>query len=102
MANGGTVDPLSPAAQHLPALAAMHKSDEWAYEREWRLLCIELNEPAGLAVAMPTPSALHLGSRMQASYRSSILEVAATAGIPCYEAALAGATFALERRPIKV
>jgi hypothetical protein len=102
IAAGATPDPMSPAAQHLPAIAAMHKSEQWSYEREWRLLCVEPKKPDGLAVRMPLPKALHLGCRMAATYRTQVLEAASAMGIPCYEAALAGTTFSIEPRRISL
>ena len=79
---------------------AMHKSEQWSHEREWRLLCVESAAPEGRAVRMPIPKALHWGCRMAEIYRAQILEVASATGVPCYEAALAGTTFALEPRRI--
>jgi hypothetical protein len=101
MAHGAFPDPTSSAAQHLPAIAAMHKSEQWSHEREWRLLCVESTEPEGLAVRMPLPKALHLGCRMAPNCRAQVLEIANSVGVPCYEAALASTTFSLEPRPIR-
>jgi hypothetical protein len=69
----------------VPYLAALHKSPHWAYEKEWRIVAPIGDDSPGLEWTMPTPSRLFLGSRMDAAYRTKVIEIAREQGIKIFE-----------------
>jgi hypothetical protein len=88
------------AAISLPILAATHKSPDWAYEEEWRLINQLGTDSPGMDVVMPTPTELYLGTRMQQEYRERVIEIASRRRIPLYEMTLSPKEFKLEPRSL--
>lgn len=84
------------SAINKPILAAVHKSAEWAYEEEWRLVHPLGDDSAGVAVKMPKPCALYLGSRMSKDVRAELLAAARQKGTPAFEMRLKEGAFGLE------
>jgi hypothetical protein len=78
-----------------PALAALHKSPEWSYEKEWRLVI-----PANLVKEaspwrVPTPKSVYLGSRMPNDEKEGIIQICKRKGIEALEMHLADDSFCL-------
>jgi hypothetical protein len=83
-----------------PALAALHKSPEWAYEREWRLVI-----PANLVREaspwrVPKPKRLYLGARIREEQKESILTICRKKEIEVFQMYLADDTFCLKSKTI--
>jgi len=83
----------------LPILAAMHKSPDWAHEREWRIVAPQGPSEEKLQIRIGPPSSVRLGCRMKADDRQQIVSVAQSKKIPLFEMALSAEKFELERRP---
>ena len=66
-------------------LACLHKSVEWSYEREWRLvLPVGPNQPRYQSVALPI-KAVYLGSRVPSSTRYDVQQATSEIGVPLCE-----------------
>jgi Protein of unknown function (DUF2971) len=83
-----------------PALAALHKSPEWSYEREWRLVI-----PAGLQKEatgwrVPKPKAVYLGSLMSEENRAKVIEICRRRGIDLRQMRLERNSFSLTSEPV--
>jgi Protein of unknown function (DUF2971) len=78
-----------------PTVAALYKSPEWSYEKEWRLLF-----PGGVTnpgnYGMPRPSGVFLGAKMPDGDKAEVLAICRGKGIACHQAELATGTFKLE------
>lgn len=63
---------------------AIHKSSDWNYENEWRIvLPVGADNPEG-NVAVPTPIALYLGSQIEPDSADKLLEIAQQKNVPVY------------------
>jgi len=76
-----------------PTLAALHKSPEWRYEKEWRLVI-----PANLVKEaspwrVPTPKRVYLGSRMPDGEKERIIEICKKKAIEFRQMRLADDSF---------
>ncbi|WP_081618881.1 DUF2971 domain-containing protein [Thioalkalivibrio sp. ARh3] len=80
------------------AMAAIHKSPDWAYEKEWRFVLPMGESFQDQNYPMPKPSALYLGSRIQKEDKATLLDIARQKGISVYEVALSPTEFKLEPR----
>jgi hypothetical protein len=85
-----------------PTLAALYKSPEWSYEKEWRLVI-----PAGLvreasAWRVPTPKRVYLGSRMPDGQKGQIIEICTRKGVEIHQMYLADDSFCLRSELIVV
>jgi len=81
------------------AMAATHKSPDWAYEKEWRLVLPMGESFQDQNYPMPTPSALFLGARIQEEDKATLVDIARQKGIPVYEMALSPTEFKLKPKP---
>ena len=88
--NGGNVNPA------VPILAAIHKSPDWAYEREWRLVQMDNGGMDGVLVPMPQPTSVRIGARMKPDHRTELCQIAKTAGFTAYEMRLSTTDFKLK------
>jgi hypothetical protein len=91
---GGKVNP------SLPTVAAIHKSPDWDYEREWRLIHRQRGASGGLLIRMPTPTRVLLGARCAQETRDGVMASATASGFPVYEMKLSATAFKLE--PIRI
>jgi hypothetical protein len=78
-----------------PALAALYKSPEWSYEKEWRLVI-----PANLVKEaspwrIPTPRRVYLGLRMPDGGKERIIEICTRKGVEIHQMYLADDSFCL-------
>lgn len=88
--------PVSPKMKsHLPLIAALHKSTEWEYEREWRLVVPlgETDDPIFFSDAKPV--AVYLGARMSGDGAHLLREEALKKGISVYQMQIAHDSFSL-------
>ena len=82
-----------------PALAALYKSPEWSYEKEWRLVI-----PANLVREaspwrVPAPKHIYLGSRMPDGEKEQITEICRKKGLNIHQMYLADDSFLLRSKP---
>jgi Protein of unknown function (DUF2971) len=82
----------------LPVLAACHKSEEWKYEGEWRLVSADLasGRKFSLESCRLRPSRIILGAKIDQPNRAAITELAERISIPVAEARLAKDRFEIE------
>jgi len=77
-----------------PLIAALYKSPEWAYEKEWRLLF-----PGGVVGPgnrpMPPPSRVLLGAKISEDNKKTVAEICGRKGIPVHQMNLAVNAFKL-------
>jgi hypothetical protein len=73
-------------------LPALHKSPEWAYECEWRLI----NPGARGKFNFMKPSAIYLGGRVSADNKTRVEEMGQRRGIPVIPMRLAFGKFKVE------
>jgi hypothetical protein len=82
-----------------PTVAALYKSPEWAYEKEWRFLF-----PGGVMrpgnYDMPRPSRVFLGAKMSDSDKTNVLGICRGKDIECHQMGLAARTFKFEHQRI--
>jgi hypothetical protein len=81
-----------------PILAACHKSEEWRYEGEWRLISSDpASEPKfSLASCGIKPSRIILGARIDRPNEAAIKELAQKVSVPVINARLAKDRFEIE------
>lgn len=78
------IDPKPTVNIMLPTLAAIHKSPDWQYEKEWRLVLSIGNWIIPNPYPMPTPIGIYLGSRIAKDSEARILEIGKQKTIPVY------------------
>lgn len=69
-------------ASHLKV--ALHKSEAWAYEKEWRLVDYTFTDRASSAIPY-RPTAVYFGVRMDAGKKDLLHGIAKDKGIQDYE-----------------
>jgi hypothetical protein len=79
-----------------PTLAALHKSPEWKYEKEWRLVIPANMIKAASPWRVPTPKRLYLGSRMTDHNKQQILRICKKKGIEVHNMHLKIGSFSLK------
>jgi len=57
-------------------LCSLYKSDEWSYEKEWRLITAPVIMPKAGHMQIPQPTAIYLGSRIKTEHRQTLKEFA--------------------------
>lgn len=62
--------------------AATLKSDEWAYEKEWRMVLLRRPVAKGELVSVPRPTAIYVGAHASEKNRIYLSEIAGQKGIP--------------------
>jgi hypothetical protein len=83
-----------------PVLAALHKSPEWGYEREWRLVI-----PAGMVKndtrwKVPRAMTVYIGHRMSEAHRSQVMAICKSKGIEVREMTMKKDSFSLTSMPV--
>ena len=63
-------------------LMCLVKKDDWAYEREWRIVHAIGESSANSEIAMPEPSAILLGSRVAPENENAMRELCRARSIP--------------------
>ena len=76
----------------IPTKIALHKSDEWKQETEWRLFCSSNDDPDFQSAAhgcfTMKASALYLGRRISSIYEKILIDIAREKAIPVYKMSL--------------
>jgi hypothetical protein len=82
----------------LPILAACHKSEEWSYEGEWRLVSMDLvsGRKFFLRSCNIKPSRIILGAKIEQPNRAAIEELAQKISVPVVSARLSKDRFEIE------
>lgn len=78
-------------------LACLHKSPEWSYEQEWRL--IEYSPDItlkGSEASMPAPSRIYLGARISSENEAKAVAICTDLGIPLSKMRLSDSEYGLE------
>lgn len=78
-----------------PILAALHKSPEWSYEREWRIVVPANLIPKEGLLRVPQPQRLFLGARMSEESRAAVSSIARLKGIDIMQMRMATDSFSL-------
>lgn len=79
-------------------MAALHKSPDWAYEEEWRLVLVDGSNQQPRNFRVPL-KAVYLGSKITADDAEKVIEAAAVAGVPAYKMRLVPHEFRMEPAP---
>ena len=76
----------------IPTKIALHKSNEWKHEAEWRLFCSSSDDQDFQNGAHGhftlKPSALYLGRRISSIYEKILSDIAKEKGLPIYKMSL--------------
>lgn len=82
----------------LHILAACHKSEDWKYEGEWRLVSRDLSSERKFSLNSCSikPSRIILGAKIDQPNRAAIEELAQRISVPVVNARLAKDRFAIE------
>lgn len=79
-------------------VAALHKSPDWKYEEEWRLVLIDSPKEPPRNFFAPL-KAVYLGSKISEEDESSVLRDALKAGVPVFKMRLVPHEFRMEAVP---
>jgi len=83
-------------------IAALHKSPDWEYEDEWRVIApLGLSQPS-FNMEMPKPIAIYLGARISAAHRDLLLNIARRRSIPVFEMLMSRTEFAVVPHKVAV
>ena len=85
--------------------AALHKSNNWAYENEWRIICSTPNPIVGSQDRYPIkkrPLAIYFGCQIPDIYRKMLIHIAEEKGIAKYQMYVKdySAEYELDYKPI--
>ena len=79
-------------------VAALHKSQDWEYEKEWRLVLVDsANDPPRNFYA-PLKS-VFLGSKISEEDEDKVIQSACVAGVPVFKMHLVSHEFRMEAKP---
>ena len=92
---------IAPFNIFLPTLAAMHKSIEWSYEKEWRII-IQIGSDGKdyMEFQMPRPKTILLGSKMSEGDKEIIKKIALNLGITVFQMYPSSTEFKMIAKPI--
>ena len=77
-------------------IAALYKSPEWAYEKEWRLVLPLGPSESPMNCKMVPPKAIYLGARISEEYEKLISNIAKEKGAKLFQTRLSRTEFKLE------
>lgn len=80
-------------------IAALHKSPDWAYEEEWRLVLIDSPNDPPRDVFAPLKS-VYLGSQMAKQDEDAVVQNAHIAGVPVFKMSFVPHEFRMEAVPL--
>lgn len=63
----------------------LHKSKDWSYEREWRIISVGMKKPT---MKLPPPRKLFLGANIEQSTKERLVGIAKEKQIPVYQMCL--------------
>lgn len=92
------IEPGQPLNNLFGLIAALHKSSDWSYGQEWRLVVVDgLSEPPR---NFPAPlQAVYLGSQISEEDESSVVRESLVAGVPVFKMRLVPHEFRMEAVP---
>jgi len=76
--------------------AAMNKSIEWGYEREWRFILSNGPTKEILTLNAPKPTAIYLGAKMSVEDKKKVLKIAESRGIMVSQMTMEASSFKLK------
>ena len=79
-------------------VAATHKSVDWSYEKEWRLVS-PIEQPSEFT--LPQPSAIYLGTKMTKDDEDRICRIAEAKSIPVFKMTISSREFKMQPRSRK-
>jgi hypothetical protein len=79
-------------------MSALHKSPDWSYEEEWRLVLVDGSNQPPRNFRVPL-KAVYLGSKISDDDAVKVVEAAAVAGVPAYKMRLVPHEFRMEPAP---
>ncbi|MHB8174491.1 MAG: hypothetical protein ACYDFU_08565 [Nitrospirota bacterium] len=81
-------------------MAVLHKSPEWSYEKEWRLVFPFGESYPNQNYQLLPPSAIYLGTKIKERYRDTLASIGKEKGIPVYQMKLSLNEFKLMNEKI--
>jgi hypothetical protein len=76
-------------------VAALHKSPEWEYEDEWRVIAPLGAPQLSFNMPVPRPKAIYLGARISTAHKDLLLNIARRKSIAVFQMTMARAEFAM-------
>src|SRR5665648_765496 len=76
-------------------VTAMHKSSDWSYEEEWRIILPIGMNYSSRNIQAPAITAIYLGSRISTENETKIIDIANKSGIECYKMKMSNEQFKL-------
>lgn len=92
------IKPGQPFNNLFGVIAALHKSPDWKYEEEWRLVLADSPKEPPRNFVAPL-KAVYLGSKISEADENSVLEDALIAGVPVFKMRLIPHEFRMEAVP---
>ena len=83
---------------HFLDLTALIKSDDWSYEKEWRLI-LKSNE--GILCKVPSPKAIYLGINIDTEYKDWLIDIAKIKNMKIYQMVMKKDKYGLDYEEIK-
>ena len=77
-------------------VAALHKSPEWKYEREWRMVIPFGTTKQPWQVGIPSPSVIYLGACMERDTETRVRDIGERIGAKMYKMRLRKDAFGLD------
>ncbi len=86
----------------LGILSSINKSEDWQYEKEWRLILTKTEDADDLNQPIPKPTAIYFGKDIQNSDRLCLMEIAESKNIPAYCMELSETDFKMIPHSLKI
>ena len=77
----------------LGIVAAIHKAEDWNYEKEWRMIIPLGPSDPPLNYRVPTPKALYIGSKISEENKALLIDIAESKNIPVFQMELSHSEF---------
>ena len=82
-------------------MTAMVKSNQWAYEKEWRLIMpFDIGDIPAVPMPMPQPKAVYAGCRTAEENLEKLMRITQAKGIPLYKIVKDGDSYGLRCQQI--
>lgn len=92
------IEPGQPFNNLFGLIAALHKSSDWSYEQEWRLVVVDGSNDPPRNFSAPL-KAVYLGSQISEEDEVSVVREALIAGVPVFKMRLVPHEFRVEAVP---
>lgn len=76
-------------------VAALHKSPDWAYEEEWRVVIVDGSDDPPRNFRAPL-KAVHMGAKITDEHAEAVVQAAQVAGVPVFKMQLVPHEFRME------